>query len=740
MDKYIALGWHTVPLSGQLQRLDDGKKTVPQFEKDWKLKYQSTFNSKASKIGGVMTGEVSNIIAIDCDNEATWALFRALDPSYNFVFISKGKGKAAGTLIYEYDSELAESFSVNDGMMALDFYANRGFVYLPTRSNRTKEYLDGPLPTVQKIPPAAKLILQQLAKRTQEVATAEVTTSSNVMTASCLAPIVHQFNTDKGKFMPGLFRIITPKSFRQESGYVAEGYLHPDDVPEGRGSEYLSKVSAVLGADLSIDTEMYAEAMNNINDLFSSPMKDSILDKTIIDPMITKKASIAGKVIWQYNEDWKKFKLVLHSKRQLALELCFDDKRNAYYVVDELNQSIKSFHRDSELMAFVEAATLNAPKKLEVKRALPLAEVKAVPNLPFGFNQGSDPTVRLLNTFIQTPELAIFTNPDSYADKYSHPATILQYFETLVPEVKMRDYLLSFVHTKLKTFGYSPVVLYFMGKHGSGKDIFVGLLETIMGGIARPSTREFLEMFNGWLLDQYFVQLDEYGNQLSTARDREEALGKIKAYTGKQTVQIRQMRTDGFQYQHNATFIMTANKNPIGVEDGDRRICLLETPNVLAEQEWVQAKGGAAEVFKLIQSELKDFCYYLAKSIKPLSPSEYMKPPEADHKQELIADSMYAGQRIGFIVKNNMTQYLLDLFEDTNIVEGAKALRNGQLMRSHLEDLYDELTDNKGNIRSFTKALRTAGVQMTDTTSNGQKDYNISIKPLASPFDDEEED
>jgi len=586
MQKYIDLKWHTVPLSGKLQRLEDGTKTVPGFEKDWRAKYQATFNTVSAKLGGVITGEVSNIMAIDCDNATTWALFKALDPTYKFVFLSKGKGKAAGTLIYKYDAELAESFSINDGTMALDYYSNRGFVYLPTRSNRTKEYLADPLPDVKEAPDAVKLLLLQLHKRVAPPAALESPANQNIMTAACLAPIVEQFNKD-GKFMPGLFRIITPKSFRQEPTYVSDGYLHPKDIPQGRGSEYLSKVSAILGSDVSITKEDYAAAMNYINELFSDPMADAKLDKTIIDPMLTEKASINGTPIWSYDKDWKKFKLVLHSKRQIALELCFDDNRNAYYVVDELNQKIKSFYRDSELMAFIEAATMNSPKKIEVKRALPLAEVKAVPNLPFGFNTGSDPTVRLLNTFIQTPELSIFTNPDAYTEKYSLPSTTLKYFESLVPETKMRDYLLSFVHTKLKTFGYSPVVLYFMGAHGSGKDMFVGLLETIMGHVARPSTKEFLEMFNGWILDQYFVQLDEYGNQLSSNRDREEALGKIKAYTGKQNIQVRQMRTDGFMYKHNATFIMTANKNPLMVEEGDRRICFLQTPNVLAEQDWV---------------------------------------------------------------------------------------------------------------------------------------------------------
>ena len=38
---FIDLGWHTVPLKGQLKRLEDGDKTTPQFEKGWKDKYMS---------------------------------------------------------------------------------------------------------------------------------------------------------------------------------------------------------------------------------------------------------------------------------------------------------------------------------------------------------------------------------------------------------------------------------------------------------------------------------------------------------------------------------------------------------------------------------------------------------------------------------------------------------------------------------------------------------------------------
>ncbi|MGY2498333.1 hypothetical protein, partial [Klebsiella pneumoniae] len=97
------------------------------------------------------------------------------------------------------------------------------------------------------------------------------TTSSEVKNYSCLAPIVSQFLQTR-KYMPGLFRIITPKDFREEESYLRDGHLHPVDVPAGRGSEYLMKVSAILGADLSIDEEMYVNAMSQINGLFADPM------------------------------------------------------------------------------------------------------------------------------------------------------------------------------------------------------------------------------------------------------------------------------------------------------------------------------------------------------------------------------------------------------------------------------------------------------------------------------------
>ncbi len=732
MQEFIDLGWNTVPLSGELRRLEDGTKTVPKFEKNWREKYEKTTNKKVTKIGGAITGRCSGIIAIDCDNTNTWDIFRSIDRDNAMVFISKGKGYSAGTLIYEYDNDLPSNFSIQDENLALDFYSNSGFVYLPTKDNKTKV----PLSEVSQppaLPPAIKALLIQLSMRSEPVEAAV----SNMFTASCLNPLVSELVKNK-KYMPGLFKIITPKAFRDISQYVAKGHLHPNDVPEGRGSEYMSKVSAILGADISIDETMYMEAMTCINNMFDQPIQTSRLDATILDPMLTRQASVNGIPIWKYEENWDAHRLIVQSKRQSALEIGFDDNRNMYYIVDEVNAKVKSFTRDSELMAYLEAAAIESPSKKNAKTSMPILNVTADPALTFGFHEGNDPTARTLNTFIQTPELAILREPELYESKYRKPRLTLKYLETLIPDERMRRYVISFIKTKLTTFKYTPVILYFIGKHGSGKDMFVSILEQIMGGMSRPTVKEFLEMFNGYMLDNYFVQLDEFGNQLTNTRDKDEALGKIKAYTGKPKIRIRQMRTDGFDYYHHVTFIMTANKNPLMIEDGDRRVALINTPLVLADELWVDAEGGMSSVHNKIMAETRDFCYYLAKEVKTLDMSDYMRAYESEDKMKLIADSMHAAGRIAFCIKHSMFGYLVELAEEFECNDVAECFKHHSLTLDDLFKLYAEMTDHNGEQRTLTKVLKSNGVQIRPTSRDGIKSYNV-VLPEVNPFTPDEE-
>lgn len=731
IEPFIKLGWHTVPLQGTLLRLDDGKKTVPMYPKNWRLKYTETFNEEVTPLGGAITGSISNIIAIDCDNPTTYALFKSLDPDYLADAQSLGKyAEPTGTFIYEYDGDLPDTFKIHekDGI-SLDFYSNAGYIYLPTVANKTKVAWAS-VPEIKKMPATIKLIILQLAKKNIPV---EVTKPINVMTANCLAPLLQQFVASE-KFMPGLFKIITPKDFRALPQYVSDRYLHPNDVPEGRGSEYLSKVSAIFGADVSIDETLYVQAMTLINSMWDSPMDEEVFDKTIINPMIEGGASIGGVPIWKYNKEWEQFVCVLPSKRQSTLELGFDDRRVMYYTVDAANETHQTFSRDSEFISYLEAATFNVPKKALLKKVIPIVNVISDPAQNYGFLQGNDPTARSLNLFKQSPELAILNNPDTYSEYYKRPTTTLKFIETLIPEDLMRDFTLQFLRRKLLTFGYSPVILYFLGVHGSGKDTFVELVEHIVGHVARPTTKEFLEIYNNYMLDTYFVQLDEYGNQLTKSSDKEEALGKLKAYSGKKTLQIRAMRTDGFQYEHRVTFIMTANSQPLVLEDGDRRMAFLATPNKLDAQQWVIDAGGISKVHDRIMGEIKDFCYYLATEVKELSPAEYVTPPESMHKHKLIADSMFAGQKMAYCIKHEMWLYLINLGMEYNSPQIEDDIRNQRITTAALEELYSSITDFKGDFKTVLRNLKAVGLVLKPTTVNGTKTYYIEteIPPFLS--------
>ncbi len=736
IEAFQKLGWNTVPLKGQLKRNADGSKTIPTFEKGWKEHYQTTTNKVRSKLGGVITGEVSGILAIDCDNPDTWKLFSSLDPEYNWAFMSKGKyDDATGTLIYKYTGDMPFTFSLADNDIALDIYSNNGFIYLPTQANETKEAFGAIKEEIKELPAATLLLLKQLhalKNKPQE----QVASIANISTGNCLAPLVEQF-AKTGEYMPGLFKIITPKDFRKEAAYVKQGHMHPDKVPLGRGSEYLSKISAIFGKDPSVSEELYVDAMHSINSLWSDPIDAKRLDQTIIDPVLSGGASIDGTPIWQYDKEWQKHRLVLHTKRQANVELGFDDRRNTYYCADIINEHIKSFSHDAELQSYIEAVAINAPKKAELKRSLPILNVVSNPGWNFGFHIDNDSNVKTLNTFIQTAELNILSNPKDYKEFYKRPQTIINFFNSLVPETSMREYLLSFTKRKLLKFEYSPVILYFMGVHGSGKDTYVALLEQIISGIRRPTVKEFLEKNNAWLLDAYFVQLDEYGNQLTKLSDKEEVLGKLKAYTGKPQVQIRAMQKDGFDYVHRVTFIMTANKNPLMLEDGDRRIAFFPTPNKLENEQWVKDAGGIFNVYNKIMSEVKDFCYYLATEVEMLSGNAYVSPPNSDSKLSLIADSMYAASKLAFVMKNSMWDYLKDLALEHGSDEIKLGIANEHLTQSTFEGIYDILTDMNGDIKALTKACRHIGIEVHTSNNNNSRDYVYNVFPKKdSPFEE----
>lgn len=735
---FIDLGIHTVPLEGQLIREANGKKTIPIFEKNWRVKYQEEFNEEAAALGGAITGSISGIVAIDCDNASTYSLFKSLDPDNKFHFISRGKPQGGGTIIYTYpEHEALPSFSLHDDNIQLDYYSDNGFVYLPTTKNKTKENWEAEtfedLPKLMGMPQTVFTLLQTLYQqyKLQQVrADAPQDKIHSIQIANFLAPSL-ELLLDKQEFMPTLFRIITPKDFRELPQYVKHGYLHPKNIPEGRGSEYLSKVSAILGADSSVDKTLYERAIKFINEMWDEPMPSNRLMSTVIKPMKEGKATANGEPIWSYDPNWKDRGFSFINKLGEAVEVFFDDVRSQFYLVNFTRETITSYYRDTDIFGYIQTVGLGLPPTKQFKNMMPLVRTINDPSKPFGFF-AIDEYTRSFNTFNQSPELAILSNPGSYQDFYQEPTTILKYLESFVPHKASRIYLLKFLRKKFTTFDYSPVILYFLGAHGSGKDTFVNLIGSIIGSsyIARPTTKEFLEQFNGWLIDKYFIQLDEYGNQLTRYNEKQEALGKIKAYTGKQEVQIRQMRTDGFNYKHTATFILTANTNPLLLEEGDRRAHIMETPTPMNQLEWIEEAGGLKAVQEKLLRETKDFCYYLATEIEDMTYDEYVSPPLSKAKQLIIAKSLPAGARIAYLLKHNMFDEIEKFAEEFELPQLLHYAGEQRIYEDDLFELYLGLTDQSGTKRGLSVAMQDADIKKIPTTRNGHKAYYYRIPSL----------
>lgn len=715
-------GWHTVPLGGDLKRLSEGKKTIPKFEQGWRQRYSKEKNELVTPLAGAITGLPSGIVVLDCDNEKTYSMFDSMNPSNTFKFKSKDKPTGGGTIVYKYTGAFP-TFKSADGEILLDYFADNGFIYLPTEKNETKEPFDITIEhELQEMPSAIRTILSALSVR----ATARTLNKSTHQVSNRLAPMLKIFLESK-EYSTSLFKVLTPKSFR-DAKYIRHGHLHPNDIPLGTGSEYLSKISAILGADISVSSEMYYEVMLAINDLWDKPMDASRLKSTIINPMLEGNVIINNEVVWQYDEHWAEVGFIFTSMTGDFLESFFDDVKGMYYLVNYSMKYTKEFNERRSCVNTIKSLTGLTIKEQDYDQRKKILRTELSPNLDYGFIEG---TTRF-NLFEPSLELTILNNPLPYAPLHKEPEVTLRFLKSFIPDTFMRNFILGFIKTKFTTFEYSPLVLYFIGAQGSGKDTFVSLLSHIIGEdyLARPDTKEFTEQYNGFLVDKFLVQLDEYGNKLQRYTDKHEVLGKIKSYSGNQKVQIRAMRKEGFMYYHNATFILTANTNPLPLEMQDRRIVYVETPNRLDREDWVNEYGGISGVVERLKEEVQDFCYYLATKVQALDGNEYVTAPETQAKMDLIISSQPASTVIATYIKERKWKELRELADEYNIKGFDDYWKNGRMLIVRLQELYLAMTDYKGLEKSLTSELKREGIERKRTTLDGNTAYYIEDRVL----------
>jgi len=724
---FIDLGWRTISLGGELKRLPNGKKTIPIFGKNWLANALDDVEFKPAPLGGVVTGKESNIIAIDCDNTITYNLFKALDPDYAFHFVSTGKKNKAGelqesgTIVYRYTEDLLDSFKIANGAMELDFLSNGRMAYLPTVANETKVPWAGDIPEVKTAPPEVIALLKSLQITKEAKPLVQTAVSHHKFN---LAPQVEMF-VKTGKIAKALFKLLTPYDFRDCDEYKQNGFVDPSNIEDGRGSEYLSKVSAILGADVSVDVDLYCKAMREINEHFADPMPIKRFNNTIIEPMCEGVATGAdGTPIWQEDPDWQASVMTFLTRYNTVIHVFYDYMRRVYYVVDLAEEGVQQFSQIQTLGNHLNSITFERMKPVEITSSVPNVLASSEPEKLFGFY--SDGLKERFNTFISTPAYKAFKVPEDYAEHYSTPTVTIKYLETLVPDIQMRTYLLRFLRRKLDKFEYSPVVLYFLGIPGSGKDTFVSLIEEIIGdnSLARPTAKIFLEKNNAWILDKLFIQLDEYGDQLTSYNDKQEALGLLKQYTGKPRIAIRVMREDAYSYDHKVTFIMTANKNPLMLDVDDRRVALFNTPNTMLDAPWLYIEGGIEAVHNKLSAEICDFCYYLSTEVTNLNTKDYMTPPVSKDKERLIAESMPIAKRLAYYLKTRNWREFRSLGDQFGPRAIWDRVDQSKLLECDIVELYEELKGSEPDPRATSTmrhAMRDMGFEASRTTLPGAR-------------------
>ena len=184
--------------------------------------------------------------------------------------------------------------------------------------------------------------------------------------------------------------------------------------------------------------------------------------------------------------------------------------------------------------------------------------------------------------------------------------------------------------TKMRT------ALVFHGPQGSGKNLFFEILARMYGRYAKVVGQDQLEdKFNDWASQLLFA----IGDEVVARAELYHQKNKLKAFITGTTIQINaKMKPLRTEKNHVNVVFLSNEIQPIALEQGDRRYCVVWTPEA-REKEFYQRVGkclddGGHEAFLdyLLDLPLGDF-------------HEFTPPPASAAKRELIELGLKPAER-----------------------------------------------------------------------------------------------
>lgn len=630
--------WYVAPLlKGKIIRQADGTKIIPGFKKDYRdhafHNKQQTFEHNRPHL--VLTGEQSGVIAIDCDNEPTANMIRALDS--NNPWIIEPVGKPGLTLLYKYDNAFASSFSTKTPPIELDFLSNNKGFYFPDACNETKkQWHNLPDSEIPEIPEHLKNYLLNVISvpKVNNDRPKNFSFSSNDYTTASYTPLepIVSLAVEENYLSPSLLKVLTPRSFKSsfKEIYQTQGYIKPSNITKGNGSFYLLALSTILGGDESIKPTLYSKIMELFNDNLQVPLEPNRLHNTITKPMLNKRSSVEGEVIWRYDKDWKVRGLSLVSKDGDLISVFVNKETKEIIELNNTTNSLFSYETGHKAVAGINLTTLKPIKVDVVNTRARLFNVVYKFDKPFGFSDEA------FNMYKPTRPIEIIQRPDLFKDTLEDlgpPNNILAFLEHLIPMREDREFFLKFIKTKLTLNKMSPIVLSFTGEPGSGKDLMFSLLTKLVGEqhVAKPNFKLFVSNFNDWLENKQFALLNEYSDGLTTKAQYDEVKSRLKDITGSPKFSLEGKGKKVRTASHSVTLIMCQNKPTPLVDYNDRRFYFIKTPKALSEaKQFTESSPGRGDaisnLIEKMNSEIEQFAYYLGTQISILTPSEYTTP------------------------------------------------------------------------------------------------------------------
>lgn len=629
--------WVTVPIRIQCEK--DQKKLL--YPKDWT--HRNEFDDFTNANGlAVKTGKESDLTVIDVDSEEAlneiqkrfginlfnasnyivktkkgWHFYFKYNPSLKTTTNYKGikgfdiRNDVANVIIEVPDNLSCASYQVIKESDILTDLPEQ-LIYINTHQKQSSPIIKG----IEVVKERAKYPLALLVN---ELNTVEFVNGK-------LRGL-----TDKAK---SALRRLTPISFRNgEAGehyrtiFERKGYIEPNDIMDGDGSTYLSRVAAILAADETIDYQTYYRTLTKLNQLWQNPMPSDRLEKTIIK---NGNITIDGNSIWQHNPNWQddyKATSKVALMKNDGLTLFFEPQQDKYIVFDEHSNQLFAMKKQ----AFAQYLLSTTGEPFKEWRELP---IKLMTFNPLRLEREySENGVEYFNTFQISPLLALAAKKEQPKKR---PDFILRIIENLIPNPDKRALFLKWLGYWFTTRKKSLVSWVFISPQGAGKGILTDLIIANIVGLQFCSLEvgeDLLEsQFTNWLKDKMFVSFNEIN---TLTKDRYKNRNKIKRLVTGEVFQLRQMGVGAYDYPNFANFIFSSNDAvPIDIEDTDRRFNVSISTQPLKGQGWFD---NVTDIRAKVLEELPDFVRYV--STLDTDEKIYNTVIDDSEKAEIIADN-----------------------------------------------------------------------------------------------------